>query len=101
MFDLIAAEYGWTDDQILDLTYGRLKQVTDVVQERRDEEWRREMHARENATAWVVGALYGAAGSDLGAKMAASVRLIAETPEEKQANLPSTEKVMAMFGAPI
>lgn len=40
--DLISSEYGWSDDQILDLTLARLRQITTAIQQRRYLEHRQE-----------------------------------------------------------
>lgn len=32
--DLISSEYGWSDDQILDLTLTRMRQITTAIQQR-------------------------------------------------------------------
>lgn len=46
-FDLISSEYGWTDDQILQLTIGRFRQVRDVLMERSQEERRERLQEKE------------------------------------------------------
>lgn len=47
-FDLLSSEYGWTDDQILDLTMPRLRQVRDVIIERQREQRYRRLVDKEN-----------------------------------------------------
>lgn len=46
-FDLLASEYGWSDDQILDLTLGRMRQVREVIWERLAEDRRRALKDKE------------------------------------------------------
>lgn len=46
-FDLLASEYGWTDETVLDLTLGRLRQCREIVFERQAEERRRDLSVRE------------------------------------------------------
>ena len=47
LFDLIAQEYGWTDEQILATRFARLRQIRDTIFERRREEHERELTLRE------------------------------------------------------
>lgn len=46
-FDLISSAYGWTDDQVLDLTMARMRQIREVIWERQAEESRRDLSVRE------------------------------------------------------
>lgn len=46
-FDLISAEYGWTDDQILDLPLVRMRQIREVIFERRAHDRRQALLDKE------------------------------------------------------
>lgn len=46
-FDLIARTYGWTDDQILDLTLTRMRQVREVILEAEAEKRRQRLLDRQ------------------------------------------------------
>lgn len=46
-FDLISSQYGWCDEQVLDLTLGRFRQIRDVIFERQAEERRKTLQLEE------------------------------------------------------
>lgn len=46
-FDLISEQYGWTDEQILDLTMARMRQCRAVIWERQAEERRRALSVEQ------------------------------------------------------
>lgn len=49
-FDLVSKEYGWTDEQIMDLPLVRLRQITAAINRRNYWEQRRE----QNLTSWMT-----------------------------------------------
>lgn len=79
-FDLIASSYGWTDDQILDLTMARLRQVREVIWERQAEDWRRDLTVREVELRTLASFIAGAAGNRAGVREAAAIRLLPDEP---------------------
>lgn len=92
-FDLLASEYGWTDDQILDLTMKRMRQCREVCVERRGEDWKRELRTREAEVQQITGFVAGAAGWKAGVKDAQRFQLYVRTRK-----LPSYERVLKLFG---
>lgn len=96
MFDLLSSEYGWTDEQMLELTLARLRLSVEMVQERRREE--HEVHlaiAQVHAQA-IVGAMPGLAQSKKAGKAIAkyaSKLAFVKRPKE----LPRYEDVMRLF----
>lgn len=103
-FDLIAEQYGWTDDQILDLTMERIAQVREVIWERKRIERHRDLVVRE-AELRILTQFIAAGQQKDPAKAAASVRLRPDEvdPDTGQkaidpSTLPSTASVMRMFG---
>lgn len=105
-FDLIAAEYGWTDDQILDLTMQRMAQIRSVIWERQDEEHRKMLSVKEVELRTLASYIAASAGNEKGVKSAAQITLV---PPEKAPSgksgpkkidpdrLPSTAMVTRMF----
>jgi hypothetical protein len=75
-FDLISAEYGWTDDQILDLTIARLRQIRDVILERQGEDRRADLTVREVELRTTTQFIAAAAGSKQLVSQADKVRLL-------------------------
>jgi hypothetical protein len=107
-FDLVSAEYGWTDDQILDLTPLRLHRIATAIGLRQEAEFRRLARLQAAATRAVVAAVHGAAGNKKGVKAAEKVELLA--PEDTVDDLAdrlapraevSTEAVIALLGEPL
>lgn len=95
-FDLISQQYGWLDSQILDLTLGRMRQIRDVILERRDEDWRRELDVRETELQYTCQMIAASAGHKEGVKEAQRFRLY-ERPKAAP-ELPSYEDVMRRLG---
>jgi len=98
-FDLIASEYGWTDDQILDLTPARLRLVSEAVGRRLfRESGHRAMLSELHAKA-IVNGLAGLAQSKKGSKgiqkYAKSLRFW--TRDDEVEELPSTASIKRMF----
>lgn len=107
-FDLISGEYGWTDEQILDLTPVRLHRITRAILLRQEADFRRLARLQAAATRAVVAAVHGAAGNKKGVKSAEKVELL--TPEETVDDLAerltprvevSTEAAIALLGEPL
>lgn len=112
-FDLISAEYGWTDPQILDLTLGRMRQIRDVIRERDGERLRRDVSLMETQTQYICSFVASSAGNGPGAREALKIRFLddtAETTAKKQDprvahlpgnidydRLPETGQIAGMF----
>lgn len=79
-FDLLASQYGWTDEEILDLTMSRMRQAREIIWEREAEERRRDLTVRETELRTLTSFIAGAAGWKAGQKSAAKIRLL---PSEK------------------
>lgn len=94
-FDLLSSQYGWTDDQILDLTLGRMRQARDVALERLDEDWKQDLRVREQELRWICGTVAASMGNKKGVKAAARIELFERRPEERP--LPSAEAIARMF----
>lgn len=96
-FDLISAEYGWTDDQILDLTLPRMRQIREVILIRDDSKWRREVSLEETKVRHIVGATHAAAGNVKGARAATEIAFI-EPEGGRPKRVPSVAELSAAFG---
>jgi hypothetical protein len=98
-FDLISSEYGWTDDQILDLTLTRIRQVREVILTRQGETREQDLTVEERKLQALVGAIHAAAGNKKGAAAAQEIRLFERSDGQKpQREVPRTEAVLAQFG---
>lgn len=98
-FDLIASEYGWTDEQCLNLTLARIRIAVSCISERHAERARFELKVAEmNATA-IIAALPALAQSKAGGKSiqryVKHLSFWREKPKERE--LPSTETLERMF----
>jgi len=96
-FDLISSEYGWTDDQILDLTLSRLWLVQEMILDRKREEqmWQAtmlEQHAKATLGGMVALTWDRKAARSL-QKYAQKLQFV-KRPKE----LPSFEQVKRLFG---
>jgi hypothetical protein len=74
-FDLLSAEYGWTDDQILDLTLTRMRQCREICFQRLAERRDWEIDLAEAVTKQLVMHVRAAAGDRRASKAANKVRL--------------------------
>lgn len=92
-FDLIAQNYGWTDDQILDLTLSRMRQIRDVIWERQGEE--RRLMLRDKEVELQILASF-TAQTDKAQRLAARISLV--KPPKSEPSMPSTERVLGLFG---
>jgi hypothetical protein len=102
MFDLLQKEYGWTDDQILDLTLGRLKVALRVITDRRSEEQRARLLLAEAHARAIIGALPGLAWTRKASKSIADLaKSLSFIPKDERPAkpLPSAEKLEGMFRA--
>lgn len=84
--DLIAAQYGWTDDQILDLTMQRMAQIRQVIWERQAEDRRKELSVREVELRTLASYIAASAGNKAG--MEAAKRITLQPPETDASGKP-------------
>lgn len=103
-FDLLSSQYGWTDDQILDLTMARMRQAREVIWERQAEENRRDLSVREIELRTLASYIAGAAGHKQGVKDAGKIRLLPaevdpDTGKKVTRPIPYS-KAVAWFGKP-
>jgi hypothetical protein len=101
LFDLISAQYGWTDDQILDTTFQRLRQIHEVIMERQNEEHRQTLRDRTEEIR-LLGQIFAAPYGDKLMAQAAQVSLLPPEPVKpgqlpKERPLPDTDTLMRMF----
>lgn len=96
-FDLIASEYGWTDEQILDLTLARMRQIREVVLRRRDAEFRKTVRLEEIKVRHLVSATFAAARNKKGAQQAASIEFMERDETEKKRTVPTIRQISRMF----
>lgn len=82
-FDLISSEYGWTDDQILDLTMQRINQTRSVIWERRKQERARDLEVREIELRTLATHISAGAGHKEGLKAAEKISLQPVEIDEK------------------
>lgn len=98
-FDLIASQYGWTDEEILDLTMARMRQVREVIWERQAEDRRNDLTVREIELRTLAGYIAGAAGDKQGVKNAAKIRLVPPDPAAPRQIRPIPfERAQRLFG---
>lgn len=95
--DLIASEYGWTDDQILDLTLARVRQIREVILARRDAEFRRNVTLEEVKVRHLVSATFAAANNKKGAAAGAAIELFQRDEDAKKSKVPTTARVSSVF----
>lgn len=101
-FDLLASEYGWTDDYILDRTLGRIRLAVDAIATRFKSDRQRELLLAELTVKGIVGAL-PAIGSTKGAgkaigKYMKSLQFWKDEEEDpKPRPLPSEHQIEEMF----
>lgn len=99
-FDLIASEYGWDDDRILDLTMQRTAQIREVIWERQEEDRRRDLTVREVELKTLASYIAASAGNEAGMKSAQQITLLApEEGEEKQLNMIPFADAQRWFGS--
>lgn len=100
MFDLISKEYGWTDEVILDLTIGRLRQIEDVIGERHRERELSRLYTREAELRIIAECIAAGSGSAENMSAARSIQLFPRPDEVTSGDrpLPSFESVKGMFG---
>lgn len=89
---MIASEYGWGDDMILDLTMPRLRQVQDMILARRDDERQFVLRLEEVKLQAIVGAVHAAAGNKRGAAAAQKIRLA-----RREESMPDFDEAMRLF----
>lgn len=96
LFDLILSEYpGYTDQLLLtEVTLGRLRQMRDVILERRQEDHERELLLQETIARALMSTIQGAAGNKKGAKEASRWKLF---ERRRKRVLPSYERMIAMW----
>ena len=108
MFDLILSEYaGYTDDSLLDVTMDRIRQMAEVITERRKRTTENDVRqlavvAQVHATA--LGAVLG--GLAPTKEAAKGIRKVVQSFDflkflglaEKKKAIPSTDSVMRAFG---
>ena len=87
-FDLIASEYGYTDDYMLDLTLRRMRQMREVILIRKAAEWRKRVNLEELKSRVVTSAVHGAAGNKKGAKQAFDLKFIPDEDDENDGKRP-------------
>ncbi len=113
-FDLILSEYaGYTDESVLDLTLGRIRQMVSVIQERRRElliaDRKFSLRTAELEATAIIGALAGVArtqkASSAIAKLAKKVdfvgpfeKAVGEAGKSPDDSLPSTGSVLRALG---
>ena len=98
IFDLISAEYGWTDDQILDLTLGRIRLALESIEVRRNHGREFQLMVAEAITKTIVGAMPALAQSKKAGKSLANMaKHLSFLPRDREESLPSTQSVERMF----
>jgi hypothetical protein len=100
-FDRISAAYGWTDDQILDLPFGRVRQVHDVIVEREGEQQHLDLMIRSVELRTLCQYVAAAGG---GQKLLDTARAVSLLPDEERPK-PAVREIpfataMRMFGGP-
>lgn len=100
----MSSEYGWSDDRILDTPVRRLRQISAVIAERRDQQARIAESYIEWQTKVLASYISAIAPSKKGAEKllervdALSMRATAKTASEKVQELPDARAVMLAFG---
>lgn len=74
-FDLLSSEYGWTDEQILNLTLSRMRLAREMCFQRIRERQDRELDIAEQMTRVLVAHIRSAAGDKKASKVAARLTL--------------------------
>lgn len=104
-FDLLSAEYGWTDQQILDLTLPRIQQARDVILARRDRDYVDQASLFEATTRQIAATVAEyAMGSKkgAGAKVAKDIQFVKRQPQQQRRRAaPSVSSAMSVFGEPL
>lgn len=104
MFDLLSAEYGWTDGQILDLTLPRLWLARDAVFARRRADQRRQAELVELQTRHIAQAVLAAAGDKKADKHASQISFFGDDDGPRQSSKPRpapVRQVVAGAGRPL
>jgi hypothetical protein len=89
---LISTEYGWTDEQILDLPLARFHQIQDLIISRRRAEREQQVRLVELQTRYLVSAFSGKKAAD-------AVTFL--PPEPRQRVLPTVDDLTARYGQPL
>lgn len=104
---MISGEYGWSDDQILDLLPVRLHRIAQAIQLRQEADFRRGARLQAGATRAIVAAIHGAQGHKKGVERAQKLELLEPEPtvdavaeQITPAREVSAEQVVAMWGPP-
>lgn len=87
LFDLLSAQYGWTDDQLLDLTLARLRHARDMVTARLAEERNWQIDIAEQVTRTLVAHIRSAAGDKDAGRAASRVQLFKRGASSKVARV--------------
>jgi len=99
VFDLISSEYGWTDEQILELTLRRMRMAVDAIDVRLAAEREFRVTIAEAITISIIGAMPALAQSKKAgnalAKMAKKISFMAREKDEPEP--PSTAMIESMF----
>lgn len=96
-FDLISSRYGWTDEQILDLTPARFRQLRSVILAAQKAETIGRIGLLERAVKELVLHIRQAAGDKKADKAAGAVRFLPKLRKPRE--LPSFEQVRRKFGS--
>lgn len=92
-FDLISHNYGWTDEQILDLTLMRMRQIRDVIWERATEMRRTALREKEAELRILASFM---AQSEKAGKAAQKITLLKRPKSAPK--VVSTERAVSLFG---
>jgi len=100
MFDTVASEYGWTDDEMLDVTLSRMRIAVKLITQRKREEAEFALLIAEIHAKSIVSALSGLAQTKKGSKQIAKFadHLSFIDKPQKRRKVPSTESVERLFG---
>lgn len=100
VFDLISGAYGWTDPQILDLPFARVRQLAEVLARRETERDDARRAIAEAVAKHVVQATLSAGGAKPGQarRAAGQIRLVERT---RARITPRVEQVAGMLGASV
>lgn len=98
-FDLIAAEYGWTHDTILDMPLCTFRQTRDVIFERRSEERRERLRDKEVELRVLASRIAASAGDKDGVAAAQAITLLSR-PEDapRKVKYMKPEQARRFFG---
>ena len=103
-FDLLSAEYGWSDQHILDLSLPRIMQAREVILARRKRDYADQARLFEATTRQVAGTVAEyAMGSKkgTGAKVAKNISFVPEDASAKRKRVPTVSQASAVFGEPL